>query len=135
MYKSAGVSQGEDLNSGNILGFSEATAGSYDGIRQWAGGNYKFGPNVTLWTETHVSKIVSQGSRATGIEYLRPVTGTSGSVSAKKEVIVSSGAQGSPKLLLLRSVACPRYMYEMLLTNYTVELGPQQSYKSTALSK
>jgi choline dehydrogenase-like flavoprotein len=110
MYKSSGVSQGKDLNSGNILGFSEATAGSYDGIRQWAGGNYKFGPNVTLWTETHVSRILSQGSRATGIEYVRPVTATSGSVTAKKEVIVSSGAQGSPKLLLLRSVTHPRFI-------------------------
>ncbi|KAH8698370.1 hypothetical protein BGW36DRAFT_396168 [Talaromyces proteolyticus] len=104
MYKAAGISQTADLNSGDILGFTEVTSNNYDGIRQWAGGNYSFGSNVTLWTETHVSKIVMKGSRARGVEYLRPSGGTSGIVSAKREVIVSSGAQGSPKLLLLRLV-------------------------------
>ena len=101
MYESAGCQRAYDMNSGDILGYNEATLSSYDGIRQWSAGNYPFGPNVTVWTDTHVTKVVVQGHRATGVEFLRHGN-TKGEVSARQEVIVSSGALGSPKLLLLR---------------------------------
>lgn len=103
MYESAGCQRAYDMNSGDILGYNEATTSSYDGMRQWSAGNYPFGPNVTIWTGTHVTKVVVQGTRATGVEFLRSGN-VKGEVSARKEVIVSSGAQGSPKLLLLRQV-------------------------------
>lgn len=103
MYESAGCQRGFDMNSGDILGYNEATTSSYDGMRQWSAGNYLFGPNVTIWTDTHATKVTVQGTRATGVEFLRPGN-VNGAVSARKEIIVSSGAQGSPKLLLLRHV-------------------------------
>lgn len=99
-YESQGVSYHPDINSGDIIGFSEATFGNYDGQRQWAA-KYPFGQNVTLWTGTHVSKIIVKDSVATGVEILK-TGGVTEDVYAAKEVIVSSGAQGSPKLLLLR---------------------------------
>lgn len=103
MYESAGTQRGYDMNSGDILGYNEATTSSHSGMRQWSAGNYPFRPNVTFWTETHVTKVVVEGKRTTGVEFFRPGN-VKGAVSARKEVIVSSGAQGSPKLLLLRQV-------------------------------
>jgi len=83
------------------LGYSESAASTYDGIRQWAASCYKFGPNVTLWSTTIASKLAINQSRVTGVEYVKP-GGIQGIVTATKEVLLCSGAQGSPKLLLLR---------------------------------
>jgi choline dehydrogenase len=101
MYETTGASRVPDLNSGNILGYSEVTTSTYNGVRQWSGANYTFGPNVTLWSMAQATKVIIKGSRATDVEFLKPGN-VSGKVAARKEVIVSCGVLGSPKLLLLR---------------------------------
>lgn len=101
MYEAQGVPRADDINSGHHLGYSEHSTSSYDGVRQWAGSNYLMGPNVTLKTDTHVTKVLFEGQHATGVEYVL-ASGEKQSVSAKQEVIVSGGALGSPKILLLR---------------------------------
>jgi choline dehydrogenase len=55
-------------------------------------------PNFTLRTGAQVTRILFQGKRATGVEYLQG--GTRTSAKATKEVILSAGAFFSPKLLL-----------------------------------
>lgn len=103
MYESQGVQRADDINSGYHLGYSEHSTSSYDGVRQWAGSNYPMGSNVTVGTDTNVTKILFEGNKAIGVEYTSDLE-EKVQVFAKEEVIVSSGALGSPKLLLLRYI-------------------------------
>ncbi|UJW87268.1 GMC family oxidoreductase [Devosia sp. SL43] len=70
--------------------------------------------NLTIRTGAHVHRILLEGQRAVGVEYAE--RGQMLTARANREVIVSSGAIGSPKLLLqsgigpaghLRSVGVP----------------------------
>ncbi len=68
-------------------------------------------PNLTLETGCLVRRICVDGGRATGVEYLRgrrPVT-----ARANCEVLVTSGAIGSPKLLLLSGIGPARHLAEV----------------------
>lgn len=58
--------------------------------------------NVTLQDSTHVTRVVMEGSRATGIAYSR--LGKTETVSAAKEVILSGGVFNSPQLLMLSGI-------------------------------
>lgn len=59
-------------------------------------------PNLTIVTGAHASRVLFDGKRATGVEYLR--RGRTVSVQARHEVIVSAGAIQSPQLLLLSGI-------------------------------
>lgn len=59
-------------------------------------------PNLTLMLAEMVTCIVVEKGRATGVEILRG--GNRQTVRAEREVIVSAGAIGSPKLLLLSGI-------------------------------
>jgi choline dehydrogenase-like flavoprotein len=102
-YESVGVKHNPDLNSGTVLGYSEAVQSTYDGKRQWAANSYKIQSNVTIWTDTVAEKIIFDNDRAVGIQ-CSPNTalGSANKVTARKEILVCSGVQGSAKLLLLR---------------------------------
>ncbi len=58
--------------------------------------------NLTVWTNVHVRRILSEGARVTGVEY----TQASGiqTVPVTREVILCAGAVGSPHLLLLSGI-------------------------------
>jgi Choline dehydrogenase and related flavoproteins len=59
-------------------------------------------PNLHVVTGAHATKVVLEGRRATGVLYRRgrrPMQ-----VSARREVIVSAGAFGSPQLLMLSGI-------------------------------
>ncbi|MBN9016417.1 MAG: GMC family oxidoreductase N-terminal domain-containing protein [Rhizobiales bacterium] len=59
-------------------------------------------PNLTVRTGVLVNRIVIEGDRAVGVEIIengRPVT-----LRAEREVVVASGAIGSPKLLMLSGI-------------------------------
>lgn len=59
-------------------------------------------PNLTVLTEAQVSRVVIEGSRATGVEIL----GKDGPevITATREVVLSAGVFGSPQLLMLSGV-------------------------------
>lgn len=59
-------------------------------------------PNLTVITEALVHRVVFEGTRAVGVEY--SVKGARTVVRAESEVLVTSGAIGSPKLMLLSGV-------------------------------
>lgn len=59
-------------------------------------------PNLTVRTDCQVSRIVVENGRAVGVELTR--NGNSEVVRAEREVIVASGAIGSPKLLMLSGI-------------------------------
>jgi choline dehydrogenase len=58
--------------------------------------------NLELRMHAHTSRILFDGNRATGVEYLR--RGTTHQVKARREVILSGGAINSPQLLMLSGI-------------------------------
>nr|XP_005896549.1 PREDICTED: choline dehydrogenase, mitochondrial [Bos mutus] len=59
-------------------------------------------PNLTAETQTFVRRVLFEGTRAVGVEYLK--NGESHRAYASKEVILSGGAINSPQLLMLSGV-------------------------------
>ncbi len=55
-------------------------------------------PNLTILTNSLAARLQFSGNRAIGVEYLRK--GVRQSATARREVIVASGAIGSPQLLM-----------------------------------
>ncbi|OOF96690.1 GMC oxidoreductase [Aspergillus carbonarius ITEM 5010] len=97
-----GRRQVDDINSGQQLGYAEAFNSTYEGLRSFAN-SYPLGNNVRLWTESVVERLIMNRKSAEGVIVIR-----NGNervhVKAEKEVILSSGAQGSPKILLLSGI-------------------------------
>jgi choline dehydrogenase-like flavoprotein len=78
----------------------------YQGIRSTAADFVTKGyrrKNITIWTDATVSKVILaeefEGLRATGVEMVMK-SGATIIARARKEVIVSAGAYGSPAILL-----------------------------------
>ncbi|WKG12829.1 FAD-dependent oxidoreductase [Nocardia sp. PE-7] len=67
-------------------------------------------PNLTVLTKARVSKVVIEGSRATGVEIL--VDGGTRVIRASREVVVSAGAYGSPQLLQLSGIGPAAHLAE-----------------------
>ncbi|MFO1114249.1 MAG: GMC family oxidoreductase N-terminal domain-containing protein [Beijerinckiaceae bacterium] len=63
-------------------------------------------PNLTVLTNAVTARILFEGRRATGVAFHRG--GSLESIRARREVIVSSGAFGSPQLLMLSGVGSAR---------------------------
>jgi choline dehydrogenase len=59
-------------------------------------------PNLEVRTHAQVTRVVFDGLRARGVEFLR--SGTRHQVSARREVVLSAGAVNSPQLLQLSGV-------------------------------
>lgn len=60
-------------------------------------------PNLTIVTRAAASRILFDGKRATGVAY-RDAGGIEHTVTARAEVILSSGAIGSPQLLMVSGI-------------------------------
>ena len=66
-------------------------------------------PNLTVLTKAQTGRVLFDGSRAVGVEYLKG--GRLHQARADREVILSSGAIGSPKILQLSGVG-PRALLD-----------------------
>ncbi len=60
-------------------------------------------PNLTVITGAHATRLLLEGRRATGVEYRR-ADGSLVRALARREVLLSSGAFGSPQLLMLSGI-------------------------------
>ena len=58
--------------------------------------------NVTIRTQAHVTRVLLEAGSAVGVEYVR--AGRASRVQAVREVVLSAGAFGSPRLLMLSGV-------------------------------
>jgi choline dehydrogenase len=67
--------------------------------------------NLKITTHAEVRRVVMQGGRAVGVEFVKG--GKHYSIGARREVIVSAGALASPKLLMLSGIG-PARMLETL---------------------
>lgn len=102
----AGFSTTDDVNGCEQEGFCRFDMNVDQGFR--ASSYYSFverrGPrtNLEARTRVYVNRILFNGDRAVGVEYVKH--GRTIQVRAEKEVIVCAGAVGSPQLLLLSGV-------------------------------
>ncbi|MFE7131890.1 GMC family oxidoreductase [Streptomyces sp. NPDC057638] len=70
-------------------------------------------PNLHIRTGLQAKRLlIDDESRCTGVEYLAPDTIHSGTITARREVIVSCGAIDSPKLLMLSGVGPAAHLRE-----------------------
>lgn len=68
-------------------------------------------PNLRVLTHAHVTRILFEGRRAVGVEYLR--NGRRERAMAGREVILSGGAINSPQLLMLSGVGPAGHLRQM----------------------
>ncbi len=61
--------------------------------------------NLELKVKAHVTRIVIEGKRAVGVDYIR--NGKALSARAQREVIVAAGTINSPQLLMLSGIGAP----------------------------
>ena len=101
-----GYAVNDDYNGAEQSGFARAQFTSRAGRRCSASVAYLRPAlargNVTLLTRAHVTRVLMEGTRAVGVEYIRG--GKLEQVRADAEVILAGGAINSPQLLMLSGI-------------------------------
>jgi choline dehydrogenase-like flavoprotein len=69
-------------------------------------------PNLEVRTGVQAKKLVLEGTRCTGVDYLDPDLIHTRTVRARREVVVSCGAIDSPKLLMLSGIGPAGHLRE-----------------------
>ncbi|HEY8482585.1 MAG TPA: FAD-dependent oxidoreductase [Spirillospora sp.] len=109
----AGVKRNDDYNGEEQEGAAIFQQSACEGLRYSSSVGYLDDhglPNLTVLTETTVTRVVVDGGRATGIEV---VAGKRrGTVRASREVILAAGAFGSPHLLMLSGIGPAAHLRE-----------------------
>ncbi|MGH3351235.1 MAG: GMC family oxidoreductase [Nocardioides sp.] len=103
----------DDYNAAEQEGVSTFQQSGTDGLRYSTSRGYLHDqelPTLTTLTRVHVSRIVIEAGRATGVEILSKQGRQT--ISATKEVIVSAGAFGSPQLLMLSGIGHSGHLAE-----------------------
>lgn len=108
----AGYPHNEDFNGTDQEGFGEFDATVYKG-RRWSTAtaflkNARGRENLTVITGALSSRIIWEGTRAVGVEYLKD--GKTHQARCDREVVLSSGAINSPQLLQLSGVGDPELL-------------------------
>ena len=108
-----GLPGGADLNAADHTGFGSVPVTQDRGRRVSAADAYlgaaRQRPNLSVLTRVHVHRIVLKHDRAVGVEG----TGRHGEqlrITARREVIRSAGAVGSPHLLMLSGIGDPWHL-------------------------
>ena len=101
-----GVPKTKDYNGASQFGCAPAQVTQKNGERCSAATAYitphLTRPNLTVITQSPTQRIVLEGQRAVGAEFLK--AGQTRQVRARREVILSAGAFGSPQLLMLSGI-------------------------------
>jgi choline dehydrogenase len=124
----AGIPKSDDFNRGDNFGCGYFEVNQRKGVRWNASKAFlrpvQNRPNLTVWTTTQVRRICFQGGQTMGVEVVRgagraeqpgriPLNGQAGFVRARAEVILASGAIGSPHLLQLSGVGPADWLREI----------------------
>jgi len=112
-YRAAGEAAGhpltEDYNGAQQEGFGRSQQTIRDGRRCSAAVAYLrpalARPNLTVEVEALATRIIFEGNRAVGVEYLRG--NERQTVRAEREVILAGGVINSPQLLMLSGIGDP----------------------------
>ncbi|PJI95159.1 GMC family oxidoreductase [Luteimicrobium subarcticum] len=101
-------------NSRQPDGFSQTMVSETRGARHSTVDGYlrpaKDRPNLTVRTGSHATRVLFDGTRATGVEYVRG--GETQHVTARHEVVLSGGAVNTPQLLMLSGIGPAAHLRE-----------------------
>lgn len=104
-----GIPRNPDYNGASQAGVGYFQRNIYRGYRMSAARSFlkpvRSRPNLNVFTKSHASQILFEGTCAVGVQYVRG--GRGGPVHvvrARREVILSAGALNTPKLLQLSGV-------------------------------
>ncbi len=93
-------------NSANPEGVSQTMVSQRGGMRHNTSAAYLVPAaersNLVVRTGAHATRVLFEGTRAVGVEYLSE--GTTTSVSARREIVLSGGAVNTPQLLMLSGI-------------------------------
>ena len=113
--KAAGFPVTEDYNGALQEGFGRSQYSIRHGRRSSAATAYlkpALGrPNLSVEIDAHATRVLVQGMRATGIEYVR--RGTTVRAEAACEVLLAGGAFNSPQLLMLCGIGPADHLQAM----------------------
>lgn len=102
----AGIPETEDFNRGNNFGVGYFKVNQKSGWRWSTAKGFlkpaKDRPNLTVMTHAQAERLLFDGRRATGVQFRRD--NAPFSVQARQEVILSSGAIGTPQILQLSGI-------------------------------
>jgi len=102
----AGYPYNDDYNGAEQYGIARMQMTIRHGRRESAATAYLHPAlsrdNLRLEVKAHVTRIVMEGTRAVGVDYLRPVSPCA--ARARREVILCGGAINSPQLLMLSGI-------------------------------
>lgn len=70
--------------------------------------------NLVVRTGAHATRVLFEGTRAVGVEYLRE--GTTSSVIARREIVLSGGAVNTPQLLMLSGIGDATHLRSLGIT-------------------
>ncbi len=105
----AGIPENDDYNGRKFEGVGYLQQSIDHGRRCSAATAYlrpaRGRPNLTVWSGALTTRVLFEGNRAVGVEYIRG--GETASVRARGEVILSAGTMKSPQLLELSGVGDP----------------------------
>ncbi len=112
--KAAGIPYTEDYNANQQEGFGRSQYTIRDGRRSSSAAAYlkpaRGRKNLTIETAAHATRVLMQGTHATGVEYLH--RGNLKRVQATREVVVASGTFNTPQLLMLSGIGPAAHLRE-----------------------
>lgn len=116
--ESLGYRRCPDFNGPDPEGFGPRQAAIRDGRRE-SGVTAYLAParsrsNLEVFTETQVTRVVVEGGRATAVEARQG--GATLRIRARREVILSAGAYGSPQILQLSGIGDPELLQRVGVT-------------------
>lgn len=101
-----GYPKNDDFNGGDQIGVGLYQVTQKRGKRHSAAAAFLKPvlrrPNLTVETHAHVTRILFEGTRAIGVEFIQ--RGHKKRVRAKREVLLAGGAVNSPQLLMLSGI-------------------------------
>jgi 4-pyridoxate dehydrogenase len=114
--KAAGFPVTDDYNGKQQEGFGRGQYTIRNGYRSSAATAYlkpaMSRPNLDVETGAHVTRVLMQGARASGIELIK-ASGDLVEVTADREVILAAGAFNTPPLLMLSGIGPAAHLREM----------------------
>ncbi|XP_046964298.1 ecdysone oxidase-like [Vanessa cardui] len=119
-FKEMGHNIIENANAGETLGFFLPMFTIFGGVRQSSAESFlspiKNRDNLFIMKNTLVTKIViDENSQATGVQ-CKTSDGTSITIVAKKEVVVSAGTFNTPKLLMLSGIGPKEHLESLSIS-------------------
>ena len=114
--KAAGFAHTEDYNGRQQEGFGRGQYTIRDGYRSSAATAFlkparKRG-NLTVETGAYATRVLTQGTRATGVEYVKASSAVA-RAQASREVILAGGAFNTPHLLMLSGIGPAAHLRDM----------------------